>query len=323
MALPERKQHEIRFPVVEGYVAALRKNLIQCDVAATEPTRVDPWSTPTATFIRPQVGYLSGSPSAYGGFGLELVDREAYYSSTHPQTIEFEIAREIVRGLTESAHPGRETLRRQSRSALFPQVLRVVQEYIRTRLENDVHPCEVGLQMYAQRVVSLLLDAIQPDETKGETPLLPRLNRYKPIASTASVHFKTVKPVQAAARSHINYVACDAGSWEQAAMFQLEASPHVACYARNERLELNIPYEWYGMPRVYEPDFLIRLVNGVTLILEIKGGPRPETEAKHQAAHRWIAAVNNWGKLGRWDFMVCRNPQKLQHMLKERVAQLR
>jgi type III restriction enzyme len=59
------------------------------------------------------------------------------------------------------------------------------------------------------------------------------------------------------------------------------------------------------------------------LILEIKGGPRPETEAKHQAAHRWVAALNNWGKLGRWDFMVCRNPQKLQHMLKERVAQLR
>jgi type III restriction enzyme len=60
--------------------------------------------------------------------------------------------------------------------------------------------------MYAQRVASLLLDAIQLDETKGETPLLPRLNRYKPIASTASVHFKTVKPVQAAGRSHINYV---------------------------------------------------------------------------------------------------------------------
>ena len=31
-ALPERKAMEIRFPVVEGYAFALRKNLIRCDV---------------------------------------------------------------------------------------------------------------------------------------------------------------------------------------------------------------------------------------------------------------------------------------------------
>ena len=31
--------------------------------------------------------------------------------------------------------------------------------------------------------------------------MLPRLNRYRPIASTASVHFKTVKPVLATPRA--------------------------------------------------------------------------------------------------------------------------
>lgn len=315
LALPERRQFEIRFPIVEGYVAALRKNRIKCDVAATERTRVDQWTTPTATFVRPQVGYQTGSPSAYGGFGFELVDREAYYLSTHPQTIEFEIARQIVRALTDTAYPGKESLRRQSRILLFPQVLGVVHEYISTRVDNPVHPCEIGLQTYAQGIISLLLDAIQPDDTKGEAPLLPRLNRYKPIASTALVHFKTVKPVQATQKSHINSVACDTGTWEQAAMFQLEASPRVLCYVRNERLEFNIPYELYGLPHVYEPDFLVRLTNKMTLILEIKGHSRSDTDAKHQAARRWVMAVNNWGKLGRWDFMVCRNPQRLGQML--------
>lgn len=317
-ALPERKAFEIRFPVVEGYAIALKKNIIKCNVAETEKTRIDPFDVPTAAFIRPQVGYQIGNVSAYGGFGVQLVDRAEYYANAHPQAIEFEIARGIVHELTQAAHPGKESLRRQSRHALFPQVLRIVQEYVKTRVHNPahVHPCEIGLKTYAERIVSILLDAIQPDDTQGEAPLLPRLNLYRPICSTASVHFKTVKPVVATIKSHINYVACDTNSWEQAAKFQLEASPHVVCYARNDRLEFNIPYELYDQPHAYEPDFLVKLTGGTTLVLEIKGQPHAETEAKHQAAKRWISAVNNWKKLGKWDFLVCRNPQLLSAMLK-------
>jgi type III restriction enzyme len=315
-ALPERKGFEIRFPVVEGYAIALKKNIIKCNIAETEPTRIDPFDVPTAAFIRPQVGYQIGNVSAYGGFGVQLVDREEYYASTHPQAIEFDIARRIVQELTEAKRPGKGNLCRQSRHALFPQVFRIVQEYVRTRVDNPVHPCEIGLQVYAERIFGILLDAIQPDDTQGEAPLLPRLNRYKPICSTSAVHFKTVKPVVATTKSHINYVACDTNSWEQAAMFQLEASPHVLCYARNDRLEFNIPYEFYGQPRAYEPDFIVKLTNGTKIIVEIKGQTHVETEAKHQAAKRWVSAANNWGKLGKWDFLVCRNPQKLGEALK-------
>ena len=32
---------------------------------------------------------------------------------------------------------------------------------------------------------------------------------------------------------------------------------------------------------------------------------------KHQAAKRWVAAVNQWSQLGEWDFLVCREPQLL------------
>lgn len=223
MALPERKAFEIRFPVVEGYVVSLKRNLITADVGKIERTKLDPWANPTAAFVRPQVGYQIGHASAHGGFGFDLVDRQAYYESVHPQTIDFEIAREIVRALTEAAHPGKERLRRASRSALFPKALRIVQSYMRERVElNGLNPCEVGLETYAQRIVGLLIAAITPDDGKGEAPMLPRLNRYKPIDSTERVRFKTVKPVQMTGASHLNFVACDTGSWEQAATFQLE-----------------------------------------------------------------------------------------------------
>jgi type III restriction enzyme len=315
VALPERKAFEIRFPVVEGYVVSLQRDLVTCDVSNVERTRLDPWSTPTDAFVRPQVGYQIGHPSAHGGFGFELVNRQAYYDSVHPQTIEFEIAREIVRALTEAVYPGKDRLRRESRSALFPQVLRIVQRYIADRVDfNGLHRSEVGLQTYAQRIIGLLIAAITPDDGKGEAPLLPRLNRYKPIGSTESVHFKTVKPVQATIASHLNFVACDTNSWEQAATFQLEKLANegiVFCYARNDRLEFNIPYELYGNPHVYEPDFIVRLHNAVNVALEIKGKSQEDTEAKHQAARRWVSAVNHWGRLGEWEFLVCREPQRL------------
>jgi type III restriction enzyme len=198
-------------------------------------------------------------------------------------------------------------------------VLRIVQEYIATRVNlNGCHPSEIGLQTYAQRVTSLLVAAIEPDDEHGEAPMLPRTNRYKPIGSTASVHFKTVKPVQATQASHLNYVACDTNSWEQAATFQLEKLAKdglVVCYARNDHLEFNIPYELYGLAQVYEPDFLVRLVYGTTLVLEVKGQSDVETEAKHQAARRWVSAVNHWGRLGKWDFLVCWEPQLLGEKL--------
>ena len=315
MALPERKALEIRFPVVEGYVVDLKRSLVKCDVPKVEKTTLDPWTTPTAAFVRPQVGYQVGHPGAQTGFGFDLVDRQAYYDSVHPQTIEFELAKEVVRALTEAAIPGKEKLRQQSRALLFPQVLAIVKRYVATRIDlAGCHPCEIGLQTYAQRIIGLLLAAITPDDERAEAPLLPRLNRYRPAGSTESVHFKTVKPVQMTGASHLNFVACDTGSWEQAAAFQLEKLAQegvVLSYARNDRLEFNIPYELYGNPQVYEPDFIVRLRNGLNVVLEIKGKQFEDTDAKHQAAKRWVAAVNHWGRLGQWDFLVCRDPQRL------------
>ena len=211
-----------------------------------------------------------------------------------------------------------------SRAALFPQVLEIVQEYVRERVDlRGLNPCEIGLQTYAEQIVSRLLDAITPDEVHGEPPMLPRLNRYRAIGSTASVHFKTVRPVQPTEASHLNYVACHTASWEQAAMFRLEQLAKdqlVECYARNYRLEFTIPYELYGEPRAYEPDFIVRVRNGVSVVLEIRGAPDPEADAKHQAARRWIHAANNWSRLGEWEFLVCRDPQQLGQAVEKLIA---
>jgi type III restriction enzyme len=314
-ALPERKQYEIRFPVVEGYAFALKSNLIKADLSKMPLLILEPSQTPTAVFVKPQVGYQVGKPSSSGGFEFTAQDRQAYYASTHLQTIKFEIARQIVWTLTESVGGNKPKMRLQSRHQLFPQVMRLVEEYVRRKVDfHGCNPCELGLDTYVRQSIGLLIDAIEPDDEKGEPPLLPILNRYKPTGSTAQVDFKTTKPCFQTQRSHINQVAADTATWEQSAAFWLEQAATkgiVNFYARNDHLEFVIPYQYQGVSHAYTPDFLVRLMNGVTLILEIKGQEPQQDRAKQQAANRWVSAVNNWGELGRWEYHVCHDPQML------------
>ena len=173
---------------------------------------------------------------------------------------------------------------------------------------------ELGLQRYFEQVVERMMDAIRPDDAHGETPLLPLLNRYQPKGSTADVNFITVRPIYSAQHSHINGVVADTATWEQSAAFRLEQlalRQQIQSYARNDNLGFTIPYEFLGSSHAYEPDYLVRVREELTLILEIKGWEDDQDRAKHEAARRWVDAVNNWGQMGQWVFHVCRDPQVL------------
>lgn len=67
--------------------------------------------------------------------------------------------------------------------------------------------------------------------------------------------------------------------------------------------------------RHYEPEHIVRLRNGLMVLFEIEGSEFDMDHAKYQAARRWVSAVNNWGRLGKWDFMVCGDPLVLPGML--------
>lgn len=260
---------------------------------------------------------------------FEQHDRRLYYESTHLQTIEFEIARQIVAELvgdhTQSPNPdSNPKLRLQSRHQLFPQVLGLVHRYI----QRGVNPRgedmrELGQEKYLRRIVERMLAAIQPDDSQGEPPLMPILNRYAPKGSTKEVDFKTTKRCFATRFSHINLVAADTARWEQTGAFRLDQAAlrgHIQCYARNEQLGFIIPYDYMKISHNYEPDYLVRLRDGTTLILEVKGMETDQDRAKHQAAQRWVSAVNNWGKQGKWAFHVNRDPQVLVQELAYMVS---
>ena len=332
-ALPERADMEMRFPVVEGYAFALTKNRIRCDIERMERLRIEPNREPTGTFVSPTVGYRVGSTAdSQAPFGFATQDRSTYYAQVHLQTILVQVTQRIVDELTvgatlASSDKRRRVLALQARHQLFPKVLAIAERYVERKVDfQGVPKAELGLKRYVDQVVERIRDAILPDDSEGEPPLLPLLNRYKETGTTAEVDFKTTRPCFATQHSHINQVVADTLRWEQSAAFHLEQAAQagiVRFYAKNESLGLVIPYEFLGVDHGYEPDYLVRLVTpsqgDVTLLLEVKGYEDNQTLTKHAGAQRWIEAVTNWGKLGRWMFHVCRNrivEQELHYLLR-------
>ena len=323
-ALPQRVGFELKFPNVEGYAPfSVGVKTLHCDIGAMQELHVEPTSIPTATFVAATTLENGGE-----GFGWDLQDREQYYAMNHLQTIKFRIAALLLDDLLrprDEEDLKAQKLSLQARHLLFPQIFAFVDAYIGTPQReskvrfNGQNGCEIGLQTYVSRIVQRLRDAIFPDESAGEAPLLPLLNRFKPIGSTRDVNFVTARIVKATQKSHLSGMVGDTQSWEQAAAFALESSSHVRCYARNDRLGLRILYEYQGIEHFYEPDFLVEMLdeNSTKVLLEIKGHEDDQDRAKHGAANRWLEAVNNWGQLGVWEpqIRVCKEPQMLKQML--------
>jgi len=166
-----------------------------------------------------------------------------------------------------------------------------------------------------------LTEAIEPDTEAGEPPLLPVIERFRPIGSTSEVLFRTVRPCVGTTKSHISHVVLDAPRWEHSVAFQLEQLSEVIAYARNDHLDFTIPYEWEGVKHEYRPDYLIRLRKSdgseLKVILEVKGFETEQDRQKEAAAKRWVRAVNHHGEFGQWAFVVCKNPRTAAELLRQ------
>jgi type III restriction enzyme len=311
-SLDERSGWEIRFPVVEGYVVDLSEPEIECDVASVEKLKIQPLQTPTSVFVMPQVGVREGHVGSMN-FRTEQHDREEFYDEHHLQTIQFEAARQILMRLTD-LQDGR--LRTLSRHNLFPKILTVVEEFCESRIDwSGQRKQELAMEIYMKPLVSRLTDAIRPKGSDGKEQLLPVINRFRPWGSSDDVNFTTVRQCYPTQKSQVDQVVLDTQTWEQSVAHQIEASDAVSHYVRNDHLDFSIPYEFMGVSHGFFPDFIVKLANGVSLILEVKGLVDEKERTKFEAAKRWCRAVNNWGKMGTWAFHAAKDPDHLQKEL--------
>ena len=109
----------------------------------------------------------------------------------------------------------------------------------------------------------------------------------------------------------------------------LEDSELVDFYTPNGRFTgFTIPYKHNGEDMNYEPDFVARLRNGTTLVIEIKGGggrihDPDAVPAKKAASEKWCAAVSNMGTYGSWRYVFCdaKDEADLKRILRSKLAE--
>jgi type III restriction enzyme len=307
-AMPEKKQFEIVFPRVEGFQQAIRNRVgVRWDRIA--PVNVDPMKIPDEVLVK---GALlnHGRPTLYGPGRLDKLGLEEFRRSARLQERVFEMAA----GLT------REYARQESCEApphvLFPQMLDIVQRFVREKVHVDSEEkrIDVFLAPYWGYAIERLTAEIRPAATDGELPELPRYERARGPGSTGEVDFWTVKEVREAAKTHLNWVVADTKQWEQSAAYRIDTHPRVTAFVKNQGLGFGIPYIHGGSPHDYIPDFILRLGNGVHLILETKGADELE-EVKAQAAYRWCDAVNADGAFGEWRYEIAHDMNRIPDVL--------
>lgn len=329
-AVPDKASYEIRFPQVSSYVYALRQEGIVCDVDKLEGFIVD--EEPTAVYLSSARGYGEGGLAIVTGDFVKQ-DRKAYYESTAFQTILFRLTQMIVDDLVHGARAEgdrRAEIKLQAKHLLFPQVYRIVSEYVEKKVEfghggRVVDKRELGLEMYAQLLVQRVRDGILPAVAAADAPLLPVLDSFRPWLSTKTVDYQTTRDTVPLTRSHLNRAVVIKG-WERRAIEILEAADCVDFFSPNDaRVGLTIPYEYGDSFHTYIPDFMVRVRGGATVIVEIKGGggeiwAPDQIRAKNVAALKWVAAVNNLGTYGKWAFEICRELSRLEGQIAQHAA---
>jgi type III restriction enzyme len=290
--LRDRAGLEIKFPRVVGYISDA-KYRITADIDSMPRLEVSPEVAPTWT----KVGARGKGKGA-------VHEREAYYAAHRLQRTIFEIAAKITDDLKFGDERGRRIM--------FPQVAAIVRRYVETKVApvGGAAPEEIALEKYRATIESRLIAAIRPAAEEGEQPLLPVLHDMAGVGSTDISPFQTIKPCVPTIRSHLSKAVVDSG-WERRVALALDESDRVEAWVKNERLGFTIPYQHEGRSHSFTPDFIARLVDGDHLVIEVKGLEREQDRSKDVGAQRWMAAVNHWGKLGRWRYAKVHSPHDL------------
>ncbi len=171
---------------------------------------------------------------------------------------------------------------------LLAQIIRLTEAFLasdRIRIlpqvdaENEVKR-RILLMLNMGKIVQHLWGYIKHENT---VKLVPVFDRDKPIRSTGDMPiWYTGKPCEVTKKSHISHCVYDS-AWEAAEAFQIEGNDNVQAWAKNDHLGFEITYLHEGVAHKYRPDFFIRFVNGISLILEVKGQDSPKEKSKRAA----------------------------------------
>ncbi|MEQ5778524.1 DEAD/DEAH box helicase family protein [Thalassospira sp. NFXS8] len=302
--IPERSSLEIRWPNILR-VETIIKPQLAIDWAQVEPLTIDPSNTPISAELAPALGGVTDLGK------VTEFDLEKLPDGFRLQRLVFQAARKVFAELRHGFSGNNEYL--------AAQLVRIVEEFLKSDLlkipslfHNDPLRRRILIALNVDLVVRHLVEKISEQSAERLTPVYDEEN---PIGSTGQMRtWYTTKPCFPTIKSHISHMVGDS-TWEGYAANAFEKRDEVVAYAKNDHLGFQVYYMWSGSRRRYIPDFIVRLENGITLALEIKGTDSPQNKAKRGALNEWVKAINTAGGFGQWTWDVAFKPEQVHDIL--------
>ena len=201
---------------------------------------------------------------------------------------------------------------------LLVQIVKLVEEFIRsdkidvTDVTDDEIRRKMTILFNMQKVVSHVCKSITDSNVERRQI---SLNPGRPIKSTSDMRpWHTKKPAEYTVKSHINMAVYDS-TWEIGTGQELERNRNVTSWVKNDHIGFVIRYMYNGTLHSYYPDLLIRLENGVTLVLEIKGKDDDQNREKRRYLEEWVDVVNEDGGYSTWTWDVAFHPSEVRGII--------
>lgn len=307
--VPDRASLELRWPNVLRIETVVKPELV-VDWAGVEILTLDPVATVISAEIAPALGGAADM-SKVTAIDLSLLPEEFRL-----QRLTFVAARKAFDELKGNFRGNEEYL-------VF-QLIRLVETFLRSNkidIPSLFHSDPVRRRILIALNIDLIVRHVLRFVTEQNiTALTPVFDEENPIGSTGQMRaWYTTKPNMPTVKSHISHVVGDS-AWEQYAANVFETRDDVISYAKNDHLSFQIHYLWQGSRRRYIPDFIVRLANGKTLALEIKGTDSQQNKAKREALDEWVRAINSAGGFGQWSWDVAFDPAQVHDIVAKHAS---
>lgn len=290
--VPEKSEYQISWPNIIRFDRVF-KNKLSLDISKMDTLTLSVSDTRISAELAPIIDGQTDLTKC------TEIDLKKLSKELRLQTVIFKATAHIYE-IMQSDWKGQGT-----KFSLLGQVIKLVEDY----LNSDVIVFDTGLfqptglrkhimyMINMNKIVQHLWSYIKLQTTDK---LVPVFDTGRPVRSTKDMMtWYTTKPCAITQKCHISHCVFDS-SWESTESYKLEHNSHVKAWVKNDHLGFEIIYVFEGVVRKYYPDFLIKLSNGKTLVLEVKGQEKERDREKRRALAEWIEAVNNCGDFGEW-----------------------
>ena len=298
---PKKEEYCISWPNVDRIDTVLTPRLyIDWDTLETLKIRSDSISV-TVTMAP----IIEGKPAVNKTSDIDLAGLDKELRMHH---MAFVAAKDVYEYITPDWEGNKEFL--------LLQAVRIIERFIESEKitiedTNEKLRRDMTILFNLQKVALHVFDHIKSSNSQGtKITLNPKRTR-----NTNDMRaWNTTKPCVSTTKSHVNHAVYDS-RWEAIGGNELERNEKVASWVRNDHLGFEIKYVWKGIIHDYLPDYIVKLNNGVTLVLEMKGRYTEESKIKRRALEEWIVGVNKNGEFGRWASDIAFKPSEVKQII--------